>query len=42
MHSADALYGVTMGNEGLSKLLSVKFGNDRNGDVYNVDKTAVL
>jgi chromosome segregation ATPase len=23
MHAADALYGVTMGNDGMSKLLSV-------------------
>ncbi|PIR03371.1 MAG: hypothetical protein COV60_00690 [Candidatus Magasanikbacteria bacterium CG11_big_fil_rev_8_21_14_0_20_43_7] len=26
MHAADALYGVTMGNDGISKLLSVKLG----------------
>jgi chromosome segregation ATPase len=26
MHAADALYGVTMGNEGISHLLSVKLG----------------
>jgi chromosome segregation protein len=26
MHAADALYGVTMGNDGMSKLLSVKLG----------------
>lgn len=26
MHSADALYGVTMGNDGISQLLSVKLG----------------
>ena len=25
MHASDALYGVTMGNEGISKLVSVKF-----------------
>lgn len=27
MHAADALYGVTMGNDGISKLLSVKMGS---------------
>jgi chromosome segregation protein len=26
MHAADALYGVTMGNDGMSKLISVKMG----------------
>jgi len=26
MHAADALYGVTMGNDGMSRLLSVKLG----------------
>jgi chromosome segregation protein len=27
MHAADALYGVVMGNDGVSKLLSVKLGD---------------
>ncbi|PIR76208.1 MAG: hypothetical protein COU32_03340 [Candidatus Magasanikbacteria bacterium CG10_big_fil_rev_8_21_14_0_10_42_10] len=27
MHAADALYGVTMGNDGMSRLLSVKLGD---------------
>ncbi|MFA6423892.1 MAG: AAA family ATPase [Candidatus Magasanikbacteria bacterium] len=48
MHSADALYGVTMGDEGISKLLSVNIGEvgryEDNGDNTenrsNVDKTA--
>ncbi len=30
MHSADALYGVTMGGEGISKLLSVNIGEVEN------------
>ena len=33
MHAADALYGVTMGNDGMSRLLSVKLG-----DVDNVSQ----
>ncbi len=37
MHSADALYGVTMGGEGISKLLSVNIGDVSVGEV---DKTA--
>ena len=38
MHSADALYGVTMGGEGISKLLSVNIGEiGKYAD--NTDKT---
>ncbi|MFA6547657.1 MAG: AAA family ATPase [Candidatus Magasanikbacteria bacterium] len=36
MHSADALYGVTMGDEGISKLLSVNIGE------VEVDKNAQI
>ncbi len=39
MHSADALYGVTMGGEGVSKLLSVNIGEvGKYADKENVDK----
>jgi len=41
MHSADALYGVTMGGEGISKLLSVNIGEvGKYEDKVNVDKNA--
>ena len=41
MHSADALYGVTMGGEGVSKLLSVNIGEiGKYADQENVDKTS--
>jgi chromosome segregation protein len=41
MHSADALYGVTMGGEGISKLLSVNIGEvGKYADKPSVDKTA--
>lgn len=41
MHSADALYGVTMGGEGVSKLLSVNIGEvGKYADKENVDKTS--
>lgn len=39
MHSADALYGVTMGGEGVSKLLSVNIGEiGKYADKENIDK----
>ena len=39
MHSADALYGVTMGGEGISKLLSVNIGEvGKYADKENIDK----
>ncbi|MCX6779641.1 MAG: hypothetical protein NT034_00470, partial [Candidatus Magasanikbacteria bacterium] len=41
MHSADALYGVTMGGEGISKLLSVNIGEvGKYADKENIDKNS--
>ena len=41
MHSTDALYGVTMGGEGISKLLSVNIGEvGKYEEETGVDKTA--
>ncbi len=38
MHAADALYGVVMGNEGISKLLSVKLEEVPKYEAANIDK----
>ena len=40
MHAADALYGVVMGNDGISKLLSVKLEEVPKYEESAVDKTA--
>ncbi len=40
MHAADALYGVVMGNEGISKLLSVKLEEVPKYEGAGVDKVA--
>ncbi len=40
MHAADALYGVVMGNDGISKLLSVKLEEVPKFETPAVDKTA--
>lgn len=43
MHAADALYGVVMGREGVSKLCSVKMEDIKQvGDEVSIDKTVVV